>query len=463
MTKEERKRHLILHDPNIYKGLIVLSIPLMINNLIKTIHDIIDMYFVADIPNYGIESVNAISLTFPVVFTFISLGIGLSAAGTALISQLVGSNQLEDSRQYASNLVILALIVGVFLNIVSFFMAGPIMGWMGLTGYEFTESVKYLKIRSFELPVVFLFFAFTAVRQSTGDTVTPVIYGVVTMVANIILSPLLITVFNMGVSGAAYATLIANLIIMPFGLMQLFKSKTGITISSKYLILNKEISLKIIRTAIPASFGQAFTAIGFGIMNGILVGYGKQTVAAFSVGNRISSLILHPVMAIGGVLSAYLGQNIGNQNPDRARQTFKKAMILSVGLMAMGSLIMMPFRGWATGIFIKNDPLALALAKDYMFFLLIGLPLMGAFQNYLGTFNGTGDTKYTFILTVTRLWLLRIPLVIIFKNITNLGSSGVWYAMLISNLVILFIGMFMYRNINYKPKVKIRKTLLTQE
>ena len=435
----------------------------MINNLIKTIHDIIDMYFVADIPNYGIESVNAISLTFPVVFTFISLGIGLSAAGTALISQLVGSNQLEDSRQYASNLVILALIVGVFLNIVSFFMAGPIMGWMGLTGYEFTESVKYLKIRSFELPVVFLFFAFTAVRQSTGDTVTPVIYGVVTMVANIILSPLLITVFNMGVSGAAYATLIANLIIMPFGLMQLFKSKTGITISSKYLILNKEISLKIIRTAIPASFGQAFTAIGFGIMNGILVGYGKQTVAAFSVGNRISSLILHPVMAIGGVLSAYLGQNIGNQNPDRARQTFKKAMILSVGLMAMGSLIMMPFRGWATGIFIKNDPLALALAKDYMFFLLIGLPLMGAFQNYLGTFNGTGDTKYTFILTVTRLWLLRIPLVIIFKNITNLGSSGVWYAMLISNLVILFIGMFMYRNINYKPKVKIRKTLLTQE
>jgi putative MATE family efflux protein len=457
MTKEAKKRHLILHDPNIFKGLIILSIPLMINNLIKTIHDVIDMYFVADIPNYGIESVNAISLTFPVVFTFISLGIGLSAAGTALISQFVGSNQMDDARKYASNLVMISLITGAVLNVLSFFSAELIMKTMGLTGYELTESVKYLKIRSFELPVVFMFFAFTSVRQSTGDTVTPVIYGVVTMIVNIILTPLLITYFKLGVSGAAYATLIANLVIMPFGLLQLFKSKTGITISKEYLVLDKVISEKIIKTAIPAAFGQAFTAIGFGIMNGVLVGYGKQTVAAFSVGNRISSLILHPVMAIGGVLSAYLGQNIGNQNPERARQTFKKAMILSVGLMTIGALIFLPFREWASSIFIKEDAVALALAKDYMFFLLLGLPLMGAFQNYLGTFNGTGNTKYTFILTVTRLWLLRIPVVLLFKNFTDLGSSGVWYAMLLSNIIILFIGMIMYKKIDYKPKIKIKK------
>jgi len=457
VSKEERKKHLILHDPNIYKGLIILSIPLMLNNFIKTIHDIIDMYFVADIPNYGIESVNAISLTFPVVFTFISLGIGLSAAGTALISQFVGSNQIEDAKKYASHLVMISLIAGIVLNILSFVSAPYIMKWMGLTGYEYRESVKYLQIRAFELPVVFVFFAFTSIRQSTGDTVTPVIYGVVTMIVNIILTPILISVLKLGVSGAAYATLIANLVIMPFGIVQLFKSKTGVTISKKYLVLQKEISYKIIRIAIPASFGQAFTAIGFGLMNGILVGYGKQTVAAFSVGNRISSLILHPVMAIGGVLSAYLGQNIGNQNPTRARQTFRKAMVLSVGLMAVGALIFIPFREWASSIFIKNDAVALALAKDYMFFLLLGLPLMGAFQNFLGTYNGTGNTKYTFILTVTRLWILRIPLVFLFKNFTTLGSSGVWYAMLISNVVILFIGMYYYRKIDYKPKIKIKK------
>ncbi len=463
MTKDERKKHLILYDKNIYKGLILLSIPLMINNLIKTIHDVIDMYFVGDIPNYGTEAINAISLTFPVMFTFISLGIGLSAAGTALISQLEGSRQREQAVKYASNLVVIALFTGVLLMTIAFLSAPLIMRLMGTEGYTYINSVRYIRIRAFELPVVFLFFAFTSIRQSTGDTVTPVIYGVITMIVNIVLSPILITTFSLGVSGAAYATLFANVVIMPFGLMQLFKSRSGITIKRTYLKLDQEISHKIIHTAIPASFGQAFTAIGFGIMNGVLVSFGDQTVAAFSVGNRISSLILHPVMAIGGVLAAYLGQNIGNQNPTRARETFRKAMILSVSVMAFGAILIMPIREWASAIFIKDDPVALRLAKDYMFFLLIGLPLMAVFQNLLGTFNGTGDTKYTFILTVTRLWILRIPLVIIFKYATSLGSSGVWYAMLISNITIIFIGFILYKRVDYQPKIKVKKQLRINE
>ncbi len=461
LTKDERKRHLILNDPNIYKGLFLLSIPLMLNNFIKTVHDIIDMYFVSDISGFGVEAVNSISLTFPVMFTFISLGIGLSAAGTALISQFVGSNQREEARKYASNLVIIALVTGIILNILSYFLAEPIMILMGTDGYVLENSVKYLKIRAFELPVVFLFFSFTAIRQSTGDTVTPVIYGVVTMVVNIILSPLLISTFNMGVSGAAYATLIANLVIMPFGLIQLFKSNSGITISREYLKIDKEISRRIIRIAIPASFGQAFTAIGFGVMNGIIVSYGKQTVAAFSVGNRISSLILHPVMAIGGVLSAYLGQNIGNENPIRARESFKKAMILSTGIMIVLSFIFMFFREFSASFFIKEDQVALSLAVEYMFYLLIGLPLMAIFQTYIGTFNGTGDTKFTFILTVTRLWLLRIPLVFAFKLFTDFGSSGVWYSMLISNFLIIILGIYLYRKVDYMPKVSVKKNLIS--
>ena len=198
-------------------------------------------------------------------------------------------------------------------------------------------------------------------------------------------------------------------------------------------------------------------------MNGMIVSYGIQTVAAFSVGNRIISLILHPVMAIGGVLSAYLGQNIGNKNVSRARETFKKAMVLSVGIMVIGSIGFMFIREWSASFFIKNDPVALALCVEYMFYLLIGLPLMAAFQTYMGTFTGTGDTKYTFILTITRLWLLRVPLILIFKNLTNLGSGGIWYAMLISNLLILFLGIYLYQKVDYQPKIEIDKRRQMEE
>lgn len=455
LTKDERKQYLILQDPNIYKGLLILAIPLMLNNLIKTLHDVIDMFFVSEIPGFATEAINSISLTFPVFFTYLSLGIGLSAAGTALISQHVGSKQIDKAKRFASNLFVISIILGLVLNVVAFFIAEPIMRLMGTDGFVLENSVKYLKIRAFELPFVFIFFAFTAIRQSSGDTVTPVIYGVITVVLNIILSPLFITVFGFGVSGAAIATLIANVVIMPFMIHQLFNAKEGITVDKKYLRLDREVSRIIVKYSVPASLGQSITAIGFIIMNTIIVTYGDPTVAAFSVGNRITSIILHPVMAIGGVLAAYLGQNIGNENPDRARLAFRKAMVLSFWLMALGSFMIIWFRSPLLSIFIKDDPVALALGIEYMFYLLIGLPLMGIFQTFVGTFSGTGNTKFTFAFTIARLWILRIPAIMIFKYFTELGSSGIWYAMLISNVVIILPGIYFYRQIDFKPKIEI--------
>ncbi len=462
LTKDEKKQHLILKDPNIYKGLLLLSIPLMLNNLIKTLHDVIDMFFVSEIPGFSTEAINSISLTFPVFFTYISLGVGLSAAGTALISQHLGSGQKEKAKHFSGNLITISLIVGILLMVTSFFVAEPIMRLMGTKDFVLENSVKYLKIRAFELPFVFIFFAFTAIRQSSGDTLTPVIYGVITVIVNIILSPILISTFGFGVSGAAIATLIANVVVVPFIIYQLFNSQNGIRIDKKSLILDPDVAHKIFTYAIPASLGQSISSVGFIIMNTIIVTYGDPTVAAFSVGNRINSIILHPVMAIGGVLAAYLGQNIGNQNPERAREAFRKAMVLSAGLMALGSFAVIWFREPLLSIFIKDDPIALNLGIEYMFYLLIGLPLMGIFQTFVGTFNGTGNTKFTFAFTIARLWLLRIPAILIFKYLTDIGSSGIWYAMLISNIVIIIPGIYFYRQIDFRPKIEIERKIRNQ-
>jgi len=455
MATDDKKRYLILKDPNIYKGLTLLALPLMLNNFIKTIHDLIDMFFVSKIENYSAEAVSSISITFPVNMIFISLGIGLSIAGTSFMSQLVGGNQRQEARKYATNLFAISVIVGMVLNVIAFFGAPLLMKLIGAEGYLLEKSSAYIQIRSFELVSVFIFFAFTSIRQSDGDTVTPVVFGVVTMIINIILSPILIMVFDLGVEGAAYATLIGNTIILPFILYQLFFSKKGLTVSFKEFKPSTNISLGIIKTALPASFGQAFTAIGFLVLNSVIISYGTQTVAAFSVGNRISSLILHPVMAIGGILAAFIGQNIGNVNPERARESFHKALKLSVTIMIFFSTILMFLREPLASIFLEDDQMALDLAVKYLFFLLIGLPLMAVFQTFLGTFNGTGKTKYTFIVSFSRLWLMRIPIILLFKYFTDLGSSGIWTAMLISNFLVAFVGLFFYKKLDFKPRVEL--------
>ncbi len=469
MTKEDNRRYLILKDSNIYKGLLILALPLMLNNFIRTIHDLVDMYFVKSIPGHATEAVNSIAVTFPVLFTFISLGMGLGIAGTALISQLVGSNQRDDARCYATNLFVIAVVVGIVLNIVMYFGSPYVMYWMGNDGFTLEKSSNYLQIRSFELILLFVFFAFTAIKQSDGDTVTPVVYGVSTIIINIILTPIMIlqdinilglsfSGFGYGVEGAAYATLIAHLIVMPFVLYQLFFSKTGLTISFQLYKFRRSISKQIMRTALPASSGQALTAIGFIIMTTIIISYGVDTLAAFSIGNRIASLILHPVMAIGGVVAAYIGQNIGNLNVERAKETFKKAMILSLVIMTVLSIIVMFLREPLAMVFLEESE-AIDLTVKYMFYLIIGLPLMAIFQTFIGTFNGTGHTKFTFAIGVTRLWILRIPLILIFKYFTDMGSSGIWTAMLISNFIIAFVGYGMYKTLDFKPKIDLKDNL----
>ena len=325
--------------------------------------------------------------------------------------------------------------------------------------YRITQHIS-----SFELPFLFLFFAFTSIRQSSGDTITPVILGVIATVINIALTPILVLVANMGVGGAAYATLFANIAIMPFGIILLFKSKSGITIRIKDLKYNAIIFKQLVTTAIPASMGQAITAIGFGVLNAFILSYGESTVAAFGVGNRISSIFLHPVMAIGGVMAAYIGQNIGNLNPKRAKKTFKIGLIMSILIMSVGSIVGLLVREPIAALFLDPlDPLevdAFNLSVTYMFYLFIGLPLMAIFQSYIGVFNGTGKTIFTFLLGVLRLWAIRIPLLMIFGNFTDLGSSGIWYAMLISNFIIAILGIFFMRRVSYKPKINIEPSLM---
>ena len=98
MRNDDARRYLILKDPNIVKGLFLLSLPVMVNNFMRVFHDLVDTYFVSQIPGFAIESISAISATFPITFMYIAIGIGLSVAGTALISQYYGNGQLDSAK-----------------------------------------------------------------------------------------------------------------------------------------------------------------------------------------------------------------------------------------------------------------------------------------------------------------------------------------------------------------------------
>jgi len=454
----EKKTQRILYENPIWKGLIALAVPVFLVNILKTLHDVVDGIFLGQVPDVDGFSVStsmqsAVALTWPVYFIFISLGMGLSVAGSALIGQYVGRKDMDNARKYAFNTIVLSLVLGAIFNLIVFLGAPLILKWMGATDPDYSYAVTYLRIRSFELPILFLSFAFQAVRQATGDTVTPVLISAFSIIVNIILTPVLILVYNLGIVGAGVSTLVSHWLMLPFIIILLIKAKTGIKMKFKRKYVQPIVIRDIMRIALPASSGQAIQALGFVILNSLIYSFGTATSAAFYIGNRINSLIMFPVLSISAIVSIYVAQNIGAGNIPRAKKAFRTGMFLGIAFMTIGALLIIPFRFFLVGLF-NSDPTTLALAGEYTFYLHIGLPLMAVFQTYLSTFQGSGETKFGFAMAVIRLWIFRLPLVLLSMNFTELGPAGVWYAILISNVLIIFVGMYLYSKVKFLPKIR---------
>lgn len=445
------KSYLLLKEPNLYKAFLTLAWPVMLANLLKTLHDLVDTFFIGQMEN-SVPSQAAIAITWPLLNIFLSLSIGLSVAGVALISQYLGASQPQKARQYSGILLSLSLGVAVLFNILLFFLASPVMRLMGASGETLQASEIYLQTRAFELVFVFLFGAFQATRQARGDTGTPVILSTISILLNIVLTGLFIQLGHMGIFGAALGTVIAQAAIAPACLYLLFRRKDPMRLQLRDLKLSRQDTLHLIRVAVPSAASSAFSSFGFLILQSMILSFGDIVAAAFSIGNKISNLLLTPVIALGSVLAAFVGQNVGAQNPDRARAAYRTSRNTAVLLTVAGSILIYPFR-IAFLSMLSNSPETIAIAEEYLFWVLLTQPLLAFFQNYLGVFNGSGNTGYSFRIESVRLWIIRIPLILFFKFCTPLGHSGVWYAMVISNFVILFYGAHLFRKVDFRSKI----------
>jgi putative MATE family efflux protein len=259
----------------------------------------------------------------------------------------------------------------------------------------------------------------------------------------------------MGIFGAALATLLANIIILPITIILLVKNKKGLSVKFKVSHINVPIIKDIFRIALPASSGQSIQAVGFIMLQAFIENFGVA-VTAFYLGNRINSLIMFPVSSISTIIAVYVAQNIGAGNIKRAKNSIKQGVIMSVGLMILGVLIILPFREGLVRIF-SDDEEAITLAVEYMLFVAISLPFVAVFQILLSTFQGSGDTKFSFWLALIRLWVFRLPLVYLTIHYTNLGPTGIWASMIISNMLAVIVGFLLYTRVKFIPKIKFSK------
>lgn len=449
----KKKRSLILKG-DIKKMIFTLSIPIMLNNLIQTIYNITDIFFIGKLPGNKIASV---SFVWALIFFMMSFGLGISMASTGLISQYLGSNQEEKAKTISGQVISVSIIFSVLAGLIGSYFSYDILKLMGASGDLLKYADQFLNLMFLGMPSMFAMFAYNGIKNGEGDTFTPMILTLFSVFINIILDPIFMFKFNLGVKGAAYATILSRAIFGIYALYTLFTPKNELKLKLSDLKINLKSLKKLISTSLPASIGQSTAALGFAVLNIFIVSFGEKTLTAFTLGNRVSSLIMMPAMGIGNAISPIVGQNLGANQIQRAKKAIKSSAIMSTIILVFGGSIIIFFSNDLLNFF-TSDKEILSQGSYYLILITLSLPLMGYYQILNGIFQGSGHTKYAMFLMTGRLWLIRIPLILFFKTFTRLGSNGVWYSMILSNLLIVSIGYIIYLKGNWTKSV-IKNTI----
>ena len=434
-----------------YKVLLTLSIPIMINSIIQTLYNLVDGIWVSKISSVHFA---ATSFVWPINFLFVAIGIGLSVAGTSLLSQLLGAGNFKEAREYASQLMVSSFLLSIAFALLGVMISPYIIKLMGGEGDFANLANIYLRISFLDLPFMFLFFNINSIMNAQGNTVTPTILSAISALINVVLDPVLIFTLNMDIAGAAWATVLSRFVLALLGVKFLFVGDNNLKPDFRGFKFDKNIHKEIVRVGLPASIGQAGASIGFMFLNGFIVSYGTATMAAFGMVNRVTNLVMQPAMGVGTALTAVVGQNLGANQLDRATESFIKASKIALYIGIIGGTLIFIFSKQMVDFFIqsKDEPEVIIQSITYMKYVAFSMPLMGMFSVFQGIFQGSGNTKYSMAMEIGRLWVVRLPMILIFKNFTNFGPTGIWFSMSVSNLIVCLYGLWVYKTYGWKRK-----------
>jgi len=434
----------LIQNGDVYKVLLTLSIPIMINSIIQTLYNLIDGIWVSRISSVHFAAVSFVS---PINFLFIALGMGLSVSGTSLLSQLLGADRFREAKEYTSQLMSSSVLLSIVFVIIGYAASPYIIKLMGGEG-DFAELANiYLRVSFMDLPFMFLYFNVNSIMNAQGNTVTPTVLSGISALINVVLDPIFIFTLDMGIAGAAWATVLSRFILALTGIAAVFKDDNYLKPDLRKFKFNKNILREIIRVGLPVSVGQAGSSIGFMFLNGFIVSYGTVTIAAFGMVNRITNLVMQPAMGVGAALTAVVGQNLGANRADRATESFKEASKLAVYIGVIGAVLMFIFNEQIVKFFIqsKDDAEVIVQSMTYMKYISFSMPLLGLFSVLQGIFQGSGNTGYSMSMEIGRLWVVRLPMILLFKNFSDFGPSGIWFSMSFSNLIVCLYGLWMFK------------------
>lgn len=436
--KPENKN--ILDDDHIVSLLFRMSMPAFIGMFVMTLYNIVDTIFIGHY--VGSLGIAALSIVFPV--QMLSMGIGqlTGMGGASLISRLIGSKEVQKAELSLGNAISSTFILSIIIMIAGLVWLEPLLMQLGASEAIFPYAQEYMQIILFSMFLQSFCMLLSTLIRAEGNTRIPMVSMVVGALLNIVLDALFIIVLEMGVQGAAIATVIGQCVSL-FILIRFYLSgKNYLNFKVSNLIFDWPIIKQMFAIGISAFAMSVATSLSAVFVNLICLEHGGDiAVSAFGIISRVIMLALIPGMVIGMGLQPIIGFNYGAKRYDRILSAISISSIVATGCCIIAFLLMEFFAEPFIAIFTSDQELIATTAygsrRFFAAIFLVGFVFIG-----ITVFQALGLAVHSFIASIARTALFLIPAVFILPN--YMGLDGVWWAFSLADVLTFALTLILF-------------------
>ena len=440
-TRQENKMGVM----PIPKLLITMSLPMIASMLVQALYNIVDSMFVAQLNE---DALTAVSLAFPIQNLMIAVAAGTGVGINALLSKSLGEKKYETANRIAVN----GILLGVLSSLV-FALAG-ILGSRAFFEIQTKDTqiieygVEYMSIITIASIGIFLQITFERLMQSTGKTFFNMITQGTGAIINIILDPILIFGWfglpKMGVTGAALATVIGQIIAAMMGIFFNQKCNKEIHVTFKGFKPCKHTIGEIYKIGVPSIIMQSIGSLTTFGMNNILLMFSSTAATVFGVYFKLQSFIFMPVFGLTNGMIPIVAFNYGARNKKRIYQTIKLSVAIAVAIMLVGLAVFQLFPATLLGLFEASEHM-LSIGVPALRTISLSFIFAGFCIVISSVFQALGNGVYSLVMSFARQIIVILPVAFLFAKF--FGLDAVWYSYPIAEIVSVVICIFMLRRI----------------
>lgn len=436
------ERSKLLADESIGKLLFKLSAPATAGMIVQALYNLVDTIFVGQaLGENSIQGIGGIAVAFPIMMVVMSIALAIGIGGSSIISRALGERNSEKAERTMGNILFLIIISSILITILGSIFITPVLKVFGATESIFPYSLDYLSIILYGSVFFIYALAMNNVVRAEGNARVAMYTMLASAGLNIILDPVFIFGLDMGIRGAAIATVLAQAVGALYLVRYFATGKSTLQFRTGYLRPDTGIIWEILAIGISPLARNASSSLMIIVLNNALAVYGGDlAIAIFGIINRLFMFTFMPMFGVIQGLQPIVGYNYGARNYDRVKRSVRLSIIATTAMSVTGFLLLFLFPEQLFGIFSSDQEL-IHSGQYATRIMVIAVPLVG-FQIVGASFyQAIGKAKPSFILSMSRQLLFLIPFVLILPHFFQL--TGVWMAFPLSDGLSFLVTLIM--------------------